>query len=206
MAIKAEAAKARKREKNRAWRAANKERVAQYNAQYKAEHKEEIRASAALWKEKNNELIRTKQKQWREDHKEHKQRYAKEYQAANRERELARMKEYREQPEIQTRRKTYAAQYNRLKRTARTAAEQERKANKKQAIPGWFSEFDALVMLEAADLCQLRAKTTGIKWHIDHIVPLVSSRVCGLHIGCNIQVIPAVENQAKGNRHWPDMP
>jgi hypothetical protein len=82
----------------------------------------------------------------------------------------------------------------------------KRRAKIKNAVPSWFDELDEFVIHEAAALCRLRKKTTGIKWHIDHIVPLQSKIVCGLHIGCNIQVIPAIQNHKKSNLIWPDMP
>ena len=47
---------------------------------------------------------------------------------------------------------------------------------------------------------------TGIKHHVDHIVPLNSPLVCGLHVESNLQVIPASENVLKRNLVWPDMP
>jgi hypothetical protein len=83
---------------------------------------------------------------------------------------------------------------------------QKRHAAKLNAIPSWFGELDELIMIEAADLCVRREKTTGIKWHMDHTVPLRNKLVCGLHIGCNIAVITAKANTTKGNRYWSDMP
>lgn len=46
----------------------------------------------------------------------------------------------------------------------------------------------------------------GFQWHVDHIVPLTSQIVCGLHSHTNIRVIPGAENISKNNRIWEDMP
>lgn len=81
-----------------------------------------------------------------------------------------------------------------------------RRAKKLKATPAWDSEFDDLVFHEAYALAKLRAKMTGIKWHVDHVVPLRSKVVCGLHTPNNIAVITANANVAKGNRYWPNMP
>ena len=61
-------------------------------------------------------------------------------------------------------------------------------------------ELTQLVVAEAHDLRKLRNKTTGIVWHVDHILPLKGKNICGLHIWSNLQVIPAKVNLSKGNR------
>lgn len=60
-----------------------------------------------------------------------------------------------------------------------------------------------------ADLWQmdnfyLSAITLGLT--VDHIVPLNSKIVCGLHCDTNLALMDGRENTSKGNRRWPDMP
>lgn len=78
-----------------------------------------------------------------------------------------------------------------------------RRAVSRKATPKWSIRF---FVDEAYELAKLRSKLTGIPWQVDHIVPLNSPIVCGLHSHTNIQVITEAENKKKKNRHWPDMP
>ena len=67
--------------------------------------------------------------------------------------------------------------------------------------PTWFNEFDKLVYAECVDLCKARKKSTGIDWHLDHMIPLQGINASGLHCGLNFQVIPAYVNLAKNNKN-----
>lgn len=74
-----------------------------------------------------------------------------------------------------------------------------RKAAIIRATPDW-ADADAIALVYRA------AAAMGAQYHVDHIVPLRSKIVCGLHVESNLRVIPGRENTSKGNRSWPDMP
>lgn len=89
---------------------------------------------------------------------------------------------------------------NPAKRQAQLVA---RRAAKLKARAPWANSF---FIAEIYDLARLRTQHTGVKHEVDHIVPLQSPIVCGLHVEANLQVIPSVLNRRKQNRVWPDMP
>ena len=92
------------------------------------------------------------------------------------------------------------AKKNPAKVNARTA---KRYADKVQATPKWANPKAIEAMYDAA---KLLTRLTGYEWQVDHIVPLRHPLVQGLHVEFNLQVIPAKQNQSKGNRYWPGMP
>lgn len=83
-------------------------------------------------------------------------------------------------------------------------AASKRRAILTNAQPKWFSELDYFVLQESALLVDLREKFTGIKWEIDHIIPLKHKFACGLHSAHNIQVIPMAFNRSKGAKNMQE--
>lgn len=85
----------------------------------------------------------------------------------------------------------------------KAAKEARRRAAKLCATPSWADHLKIAEFYSAADFLGM---ITGEWYHVDHIVPLQSHLVCGFHADINLQVLCGAENQAKGNRWWPDMP
>lgn len=82
------------------------------------------------------------------------------------------------------------------------AVQAKRRATKLNATPNWANpKAIQLIYKQAKDL----EKQTGLKYHVDHVVPLVSDKVCGLHCEANLQILTAQENLSKSNSIWPDM-
>jgi hypothetical protein len=72
-----------------------------------------------------------------------------------------------------------------------------RQAAKLQATPPWASKQ---AMQEFYRAARELTKATGTPHEVDHIVPLISPVVCGLHCEANLQVLPRRANRSKSNR------
>ena len=88
---------------------------------------------------------------------------------------------------------------NKAKRRAQKA---KRKAHKLRATPGWANQVKISIIYEAARKLE---QAFGIEYQIDHIVPLVSPFVSGLHCEANLRIVTRAINCAKSNLYWPDM-
>jgi 5-methylcytosine-specific restriction endonuclease McrA len=129
-----------------------------------------------------------------------KMRSAKWY-AAHAERERAKGKVKHQRTRVA--RNARIAQWKLTNRATSNSYEARRRATKFNATPVWANDF---FIKEAYALARLRTKIFGFKWHVDHIVPLNSGTVCGLHVEHNLQVIPGASNLVKSNRFWPHQP
>lgn len=66
--------------------------------------------------------------------------------------------------------------------------------------PKWLNDDDWISMEAFYAKAKEIKKSTGIKQHVDHIVPLVGKNVSGLHVPWNLRVLPAADNLAKSNK------
>ncbi len=81
-------------------------------------------------------------------------------------------------------------------RGARYSAERRSKLKKMHT-----DEFTSFVVNEAMELAKSREECTGIKWELDHTIPLNYHAATGLHTHHNMELVPASWNRAKSNRH-----
>lgn len=111
---------------------------------------------------------------WMEKNRDHKNEYQRDYQKDNLDKFRQGSKRYRQTPR------------GRAVEAARTA---KYRASKLQATPAWV---DKLALLEIYENCPPGH-------HVDHIIPLQSDQVCGLHVPHNLQYLTGVENDRKFN-------
>lgn len=178
----------RLREKRRAYYEANKVKIISRSAEWVKKNRERFERNQVEYRNKNADRRRANTRNWCAKNPEKKKKMDSEYRAANMDAEKVRSRAWRVK-----------------NRARKNFLEANRKARRMKATPKWANRF---FISEIYDLAQRRTKckSGGVSWHVDHIVPLKSKLVCGLHVEHNLRVIPGAENASKGNRHWPDMP
>lgn len=90
--------------------------------------------------------------------------------------------------------------YQSENRAAANARKKAYKETKRGATPKWLVDHDKLVIEQKYLLAGIHEWVTGMKWHVDHVIPLRGAKVSGLHVPDNLQVILAEENLTKSNR------
>lgn len=165
------------------------------------------------YRQSNLEKLKAKHLEYCRENREKRLGYDKERYKKNREELIAYQKFYRVEKRKQI--SAYKKQYYRDNKTAiqekvrkrrtlspeKIASQNARyRAKKRQATPSWLTEdhlkeIDTFYWL-ARDL----RVTTGENYEVDHIVPLTSNIVCGLHVPWNLQILPSDINSSKRNK------
>jgi len=86
----------------------------------------------------------------------------------------------------------------------RRAFTKERRRKHRLATPKWITPKHKADMRALYQIAITMSRTTGEPYVVDHIYPLRSEVVCGLHVPWNLRVITRAENLRKSNSLPPD--
>ena len=75
-----------------------------------------------------------------------------------------------------------------------------RRALERNAVPSWFDNVKSSIDAIYAMRDWMNLTMFGIKYEVDHIVPLKNDNVCGLHVPNNLQIITEFKNRSKSNK------
>lgn len=158
---------------------------------------EENKAYMKAYYLRNREAMRAQQAVYNGANREKLREWHKTFYAANKERRRAGMKAFHAaNPGY---RKKYMDQYYAENRSKFVAKARSRRDHiLENATPSWADEM-AIEQMYA--LAARKSRETGIPHEVDHIVPLIHPKVCGLHVEHNLQVLTRAENRAKRNHH-----
>jgi 5-methylcytosine-specific restriction endonuclease McrA len=70
---------------------------------------------------------------------------------------------------------------------------------KARATPSWLTKEQRTEIASIYKRAAQISKSTGIKYTVDHIVPIGGDIASGLHVPWNLQILTLEENSAKGN-------
>jgi hypothetical protein len=170
----------------KAWYAANRVKKIAQDAKRRLDNIDKYLESERSRREKVREQERARCITWYYANRDHVAEAGKAYRLSHADAESKRIKEWSDN-----------------NRECLNDRELKRIAARVRATPTWANLGDIQAVYDRAENMR---RETGIKYEVDHIIPMGSKKVQGLHIASNLQIITGLENRKKGNRVWPDMP
>lgn len=151
-----------------------------------AQKKDGYRSSCKDCDKLNRDNQKVASKKWRQSNKDHVRGYKQKYYQER----LARPRPPKD-PTAPARAKKAWKQRN----PAYMMEDRARRRSREQA-PAWAKTES---MRHYYVLARYLSKATGVSWHVDHVVPLRGTNVCGLHNEFNLTILPGAFNMTKSN-------
>jgi len=199
-------------EQKRKYREDNKEKIVKYNKEYRNNNKEKQKIYMKEWEEQNKKERDLYRRGYREINKEKISKRKKIYNNSNKEKLSIQAKQYADfnKEKISARKKAYNKAnkekisiqrkiYGENNKDKKAAQQAKRRAAKMHRTPKWLTEKDYRIIEDFYKQARHLKEITGIEYHVDHIIPLQGKNVSGLHVPENLQIITAIENMEKNN-------
>lgn len=166
------------------WYRENKEKMSEYNKAYLIANRVRINENLARYRKENPDKIKIWARNYRESAEGRSKRESHwiSYSSTRR-------------CEINARNRDYYSRVREAEPWKINEYAAKRRADREQATPNWASrdKIRQIYMLAAS-----RGE------EVDHIIPLKSKLVCGLHVEFNLRVVPMSENRRKSNKFNPE--
>ena len=145
----------------------------------------------------NRESLLKKRAEYRKNNKEKIDKYQKSYGAENRHVGRKSNEKWKTKPENKKKMAKLSKDWAARNIDKRRYMSSRRRASKLKATPEWADMKKIAGVYTGAKMLE---DLLGLKFHVDHIIPLQGENVCGLHIWENLQVLEASLNIKKGNK------
>jgi hypothetical protein len=197
-------------ERQRAYVAANKEKVRTAGKRYYENNREAVlsraaerywgkpekfREAARQYRADNAGAVRARDRKRYEANPDAKRNSARAFYAENRDKIIPRMRDYWSANKDQM--SEYQKRYYRENKAAFIAYAAKRRADLLDRCSLLTTEKEKQIKALYAEAKRL-TEETGVPHHVDHIVPLRGKTCSGLHVPSNLRVVPAQLNLSKG--------
>lgn len=145
----------------------------------------------------NKSKVYKRQEEWRKNNHDKVKACRARTKLKNRDSIREKDKEYRSRKDVRKARRKYEREYYHKNREKMIAISCAYDSRVRKARPKWQCQKEINNYYK-------KAKMLGME--VDHIVPITSNVVCGLHCLDNFQMLTRSENARKSNKYWPDMP